>query len=366
MNDFYDLIYLLACSVNGIAPDTARVQAMDLEKLYRLAKFHSVRGAVCIALKRADIEDKQFNQAYKKAVRKNIYLDMERTAIIDDFEKQGIWYMPLKGSVLKDLYSENGMREMADNDMLFDADKQEQSKEIMLAHGYTAEHYGVSNHDVYHKLPVLNFELHTALFGVAHAEPLYKYYADVKRLLRKDEGNSYGYHFSDEDFYVYITAHEWKHYNDSGTGIRSLLDCYVYCKNKGDTLDWDYITEQTKRLEIADFEQERRELAVKVFSSDTLPDLTESEQEMLMYYLTAGTYGTFDNAIKKKLKDQSKLSFWVHSIFIPRKQMAASVPFTAKSLLLYPVGVAWRCGRVLIKRRDRLKQTIKAVNKYGK
>jgi len=87
---------------------------------------------------------------------------------------------------------------------------------------------------------------------------------------------------------------------------------------------------------------------------------------MLMFYLTAGTYGRFDNAIKKKLKDQSKLSFWVHSIFIPRKQMAAFVPFTAKSPLLYPVGVAWRCGRVLIKRRDRLKQTIKAVKKYGK
>ncbi|MBP1534305.1 MAG: nucleotidyltransferase family protein [Ruminococcus sp.] len=367
MNTLYkDLIYLLSCAVNGITPDTVKVQAMDLERLYRLAKFHTVRGAVCIALKRAGMQDKQFDQAYKKAVRKNIYLDMERSAILSNFEDKGIWYMPLKGSVLKDLYPENGMREMSDNDVLFDAEKQAQSKEIMLSHGYTAEHYGVGNHDVYMKPPVLNFELHTALFGSAHAEPLYRYYADTKRLLIKDEGNNYGYHFSDEDFYVYMTAHEWKHYDGSGTGIRSLLDCYVYYKVKGDTLDWQYITAQCKQLEIADFEKERRALAVKIFSSDTLPDLTESEHEMLMYYLTTGTYGTFDNAIKKKLKDQSKLSFWVHSIFIPRKQMAASMPFTAKSPLLYPVGVAWRCGRVLIKRRDRLKQTIKAVNKYGK
>lgn len=367
MNTLYkDLIYLLSCAVNGITPDTAKVQAMDLERLYWLAKFHTVRGAVCIALKRAGVHDKQFDQAYKKAVRKNIYLDMERSAILSDFEKQGIWYMPLKGSVLKDLYPENGMREMSDNDVLFDAEKQVQSKSIMLSHGYTVEHYGVGNHDVYMKPPVLNFELHTALFGSAHAEPLYRYYADTKRLLIKDEGNNYGYHFSDEDFYVYMTAHEWKHYNGSGTGIRSLLDCYVYCKIKGDNLNRNYITEQCRQLEITDFEKERRSLAVKIFSSDTLPDLTESEQEMLIFYLTAGTYGTFDNAIKKKLKDQSKLAFWVHSIFIPRKQMAASVPFTAKSPLLYPVGVAWRCGRVLIKRRDRLKQTIKAVNKYGK
>ena len=367
MNTLYkDLIYLLSCAVNGITPNRSRVQAMDLERLYRLAKFHTVRAAVCIALKRAGVQDKEFDQAYKKAVRKNIYLDMERTAILSDFEDNGIWYMPLKGSVLKELYPENGMREMADNDVLFDADKQEQSKEIMLSHGYTAEHYGVGNHDVYMKPPVLNIELHTALFGSAHAEPLFKYYADTKRLLKKDEGNNYGYHLSDEDFYVYMTAHEWKHYDGSGTGIRSILDCYVYCKVKGDLLDWDYITEQCRQLELSDFEQERRALAFKVFSSDRFPELTDGEQEMLMSYLTAGTYGTFDNAIKKKLKVQTKLSFWVHSIFIPHKQMAASVPFTAKSSLLYPVGVVWRCGRVLIKRRDMLKQTIKAVKRYGK
>ena len=34
MNTLYkDLIYLLSCAVNGITPDTAKVQAMDLERL---------------------------------------------------------------------------------------------------------------------------------------------------------------------------------------------------------------------------------------------------------------------------------------------------------------------------------------------
>jgi len=144
-------------------------------------------------------------------------------------------------------------------------------KLIMLSHSYTAEHYGVGNHDVYMKPPVLNFELHTSLFGSAHAEPLYKYYADTKRLLIKDEGNNYGYHFSDEDFYVYMTAHEWKHYSGSGTGIRSLLDCYVYCKIKGENLNRNYITEQCRQLEITDFEKERRALAVKIFPRTHFP-----------------------------------------------------------------------------------------------
>ena len=92
-----DLIYLLSCAVNGITPDKASVQAMNLEQLYQLAKAHSLRAAVYIALRSADAKDVNFQQAYNKAVRKNVLLDVERTAIFERFEQQGIWYMPLKG-----------------------------------------------------------------------------------------------------------------------------------------------------------------------------------------------------------------------------------------------------------------------------
>ncbi len=361
-----DLIYLLSCAVNGITPDSARVQSIDLEKLYNSAKDLSVTSAVCIALERAGVEDGQFHKAFKKAFCKDIYFDVERTAITDSFEKQGIWYMPLKGSVIKELYPETGMRQMSDNDILYDADKQEQVRDIMLAMGYSENDIGNHIHDVYLKPPVLNFELHKALFGNKHAESLYKYYSDIKRLMIKDEGNSFGYHLSDEDFYIYITAHEYKHFSYLGTGIRSLLDCYVYCKAKGDNLDWNYIKEECKKLEISDFEHKRRELAVKIFSSDTLPDLTDEETEMLMYYLTAGTYGTLENNIKKKLKGNSKLSFWLKSIFIPGSKMAVLVPFTAGRPLLYPLGVIWRCFQVLFFKRDKLRRTIKIVKKFGK
>ncbi|MBR5633637.1 MAG: hypothetical protein IKW78_00425, partial [Prevotella sp.] len=51
--------------------------------------------------------------------------------------------------------------------------------------------------------------------------PLYQYYADTRRLLRKAGDKCCGYHFSDEDFYVFMTAHEWKHYSGSGTGINN-------------------------------------------------------------------------------------------------------------------------------------------------
>ncbi len=40
-------------------------------------------------------------QVKKKSIRKNCLLDIERTSILADMEQHGIWYMPLKGSILK-------------------------------------------------------------------------------------------------------------------------------------------------------------------------------------------------------------------------------------------------------------------------
>ncbi len=367
MNDTQKkLLCLLSCAVNGITPDSATVQEMDPDELYRLAKLHSVRGTVCIALKRAGVENKPFDQAYKKAVRNNIYFELERSAVLAEFEQQGIWYMPLKGSVLKDLYPENGMREMADSDILYDAGKRQQVKEIMLSHGYEVKSFGRWHHDVYMKPPVLNFELHTALFSENHDHPVNLYYADVKRLLRKDDGNRFGYHFSDEDFYIYMTAHEWVHYSRNGTGIRSLMDCYVYCKAKGNTLDWEYITKQCGQLAIADFEQKRRKLAFKVFSADTLPDLTDEETDMLRFYLSAGTYGSLDHGIRNELKNQSKAGFLLRQIFPDMNYMKHSVAFVNKVPLLYPAGLVFRWGRILIFHRDHIKKTLGIVIKQKK
>ena len=368
-----ELIYLLACAVNGTVPDSERIAALDLEKLYRQAKFHTVRAAVCIALERAGIHDKAFEEAKNKAVRKVVYFDIERGKLLAELERQGIWYMPLKGSVLKTLYPETGMREMADNDILFDSSRQADVMKIMTANGYKAEAVGKSNHDVYKKPPVLNFELHTALFGESHDEKFYEYYREPMRLMQKDEGNNFGYHFSDNDFYVYITAHEYKHFSGGGTGIRSLLDCYVFMKAKGGSLDFPYIEKQLEALGIADFERKRRELALKVFADGNVSGLNDDERELLKYYLHSGTYGTLENSMKKKIHKQrntsgrrAKSEYIRSRLFPDMKTMSASVKFVKGRKLLYPVGVVYRLFRGGIKNNKHIRSELKILKNYDK
>lgn len=74
-------------------------------------------------------------------------------------------------------------------------------------------------------------------------------------------------HMDVNDTYVYIIAHAYKHFIFSGTGIRSLIDIYVY--NVSCSVDINYIKEQCKILGIQDYEKEAREMAYKLFDVPT-------------------------------------------------------------------------------------------------
>ena len=115
-----NVIYLCSCAVNGTIPDTDRVRNMDLEALYMVANWHLLTAITAYALESAGVHDHAFSQAKAKAIRKVGLMDVEMLALMEKMEQAGIWYMPLKGSVLKDDYPKFGMRQMSDRDILFD------------------------------------------------------------------------------------------------------------------------------------------------------------------------------------------------------------------------------------------------------
>lgn len=354
---YMDVAYLASCAVNGRVPDAERVAGMNLAALYKVAERHLLTAITAMALESAGVRDESFVQAKGKAIRKVVAFDIERAAVLAKLEEAGIWYLPLKGCVLKDLYPKLGMRQMSDNDILVDGGRLADVAQIMKELGFTQEEGG-GVHDVYYKEPVCNFEMHRALMPPTF--PVFcEYYKDVKTRLVKDEGNAFGYHFTDEDFYVYIVAHEYKHYAAGGTGLRSLLDTYVYCMRKGDALNWDYIAGQLDVLGIAEFERRNRELAQRLFDGY---DLTLQDQEMLDYMLSSGTYGTIDNNVKNKVHGYGdgplgKARYLLSRIIIPMDDVRASFPTFSKYPVLLPLLPFYRVSRGLIqdKRRDKMK-----------
>ncbi len=292
-----DVIYLAYCGAAEHRPSKARVQSMDISAVYEAAQSHMLTAICAMSLETAGVKDERFTQAMAKAIRKNVQLDIDRAQILERFEEAGIWYMPLKGSIIQKYYPRYGMRQMSDNDILFDSSRAYEVKQIMESCGFTADHFGRGAHDVYFKEPVSNFEMHTSIIS-RYDERVYEYYQNVKDRLIKDDDNACGYHFSDEDFYVFMLAHEHKHYSKGGTGLRSVLDVFVYLTKLGDKLDMSYIEEECEKLGIAGFERQSRSLAMDLFGGKKL---TDENKKMLRYIIFSGTYGMIENKINNNM-----------------------------------------------------------------
>lgn len=366
-----DVIRLCACAINGDVPDGEWTEELDLPLLYKAAKSHLLTAVVGYALESADIHEHAFMQAKAKAIRKLGLMDAEMAVLFDRLEQAGIWYVPLKGTVLKDYYPAYGLRQMADHDILFDEAYAEEVKAIMEDMGFASEHFGAGNHDCYYKEPVCNFEMHRSLFGKGHETKMQEYYGDIKTRLLPDDGSKYGYHFSPEDFYIYMIAHEYKHYSAGGTGLRSLLDTYVYLKKV--TLDMEYVAAQMEKLGIRGFEELNRSLSFHIFADGmAIEDLPEKEAEMLSFVQKSGTYGTMENSIRNRMKKmigkqghvtvRMKLKYYINRLF-PKQELLYPWYPAAKHKVLIPFVWVFRLLRALLVRGKRVIGEIRIVER---
>ncbi len=379
-----DLIYLAGCAVNEIKPDMRRVEEMDLEPVHDLALSLSLNASTYLTLAEAyegNLPDIPLFQKWKEetdfVLYKEMRMDQERQALFFWMADHKIWHLPLKGILLKELYPRRGMRQMADNDILFDVNGQEQVHSWFLKRGFEAEDYRKGLHDKYFKKPFYNFEMHTALFSYM-SDPLFQeYYRNVKARLLPVPGKKYEYCFGDEDFYVYMTAHNCKHYRNGGTGLRSLLDVFVYLRAKGDSLDWDLIGQEIKKLGITDYESQTRNLAEKLFgdpSQFSWDLLSEREQIFLDEHVTLGTYGTIENQIKNRLQKiesdenitsgRAKLHYIRQRFFPEPEFFQAYYPFFYRHRVLLPIGYIYRLIYGGIKNRKKLSSEAKALRKF--
>lgn len=369
----YYLIYLIRCALHNRKPAKEKLDKMDLSSVFAVAKEHSLTAMATYALQSAGISDRRFSEAKDKAIRSAMLYYIERQNIFREFEKAGIWYMPLKGIILKDYYPKTTMREMCDNDILFDKTQKDKVKKIMsdLEFKMKADDSG---HDLeFVKDPIFNFEMHTELFGSGHESSMNDYYDDVKKRLLKDEDNDFGYHFSNEDFYIYMIAHERKHFYYSGTGLRSLVDTYVFLNHFKDELDREYIDSELRALGINDYEKKSTGLSKKLFNGNML---TVEEKQLLDYYIFSGAYGTAENLVDNQIrkinkKPFAKLDYLKNRIFVPISRnnpsyrlYAARYPKFYKNRRILPLLPAYRLFSALKNSRKRIFMEIKALVKF--
>lgn len=322
------LIELLRCSVTGCVCTAVPAEA-DWEKLLNLARKHSISATTFPAVDAGRCSPHVFaewKQDYERNIRRCAMFAYERGVIFDAFAKQGIRYVPLKGLLLADLYPAKELREFADNDILIDACNAEKAREIFASMGYD-ENLSVV-HDAYHKEPLYNFEIHKGLFpetSQAHA-----FFKDIMSRVVPFEGSTYECRLSDEDFYLHIVAHFYKHFTNGGSGLRSLTDLWLLNRSyreRGIHID----ESKLKKLGMLGFAEEMSNLAELLFTS---PDKLTYDD--ISYVMTSGTYGTMTHSIQNGMRKNGKLRFILSRLFPPIGTMKQLFPVLSKVPVLLP------------------------------
>lgn len=375
------LVYFLNCFVNRIKPNRDILLHTDLDKLMEQAKFHMVSAIVAAALKPYFSDREIFTEEKENtlrtiknnAIRRAMMQEGEREALFKYLNENKIWYLPMKGLRLCDVYPEFGVREMSDVDILTDDEYTEQIHDYMINRGYEVEEYKRSNHDAYIKPPIYEFEIHRDLYWYAY-ENLYNYYKDVKSRLVKVPGREYEYSFTDEDLFIFLITHAHKHIVYEGTGLRTFSDLYLYMKKY--KLDWDYINAEFEKLGISDDAKLIISFSNTVFAPEAAEGktrLNEEQAKLFGYVMTSGKVGHFSNFISNRLQNyaeadgtiskKSKFKYVWGRIFPAPERIRMHYPFFYKHKWARPFLIFVRLFKLVTEKREKVKSELDTIKK---
>lgn len=327
---------LMAYAADGAEIEKELLENIDYERLYKFSKAHSVVNIVCYALVKLNKLPQEYEAPFQRELKigraREATQEIETQELVQELEQRGIKYMLLKGSVMKHLYPLPDLRSMCDIDIQYDTAHKDELDGFMLERGYeVAEVSGTNGVNIaYMRKPFMNIEFHGVLMDTDI--PLYNsYFGNNFERTVPVQGCEVKY--SDEDFFVFMAAHLAKHYFLGGSGVRSLLDIWLYLRKKPQ-LDKEYIFEELKKIKLDEFMNIMFGITDALFNS-AVP--TPQQESVIEYIFSSGTYGTVKNLAAENVKETSKFSYALKRFFPDRKFMSINYPIVKKCVLLLPL-----------------------------
>ena len=344
----------------------------DYSRLYDFAKrqqiipllYYGVRNDARF-LSSAGADKLKYAALYSAAVSDHQLCEVEK--ICAEFDKNGIDYMKLKGTVLKKMYPQKDMRVMGDADILIRESQMDLIGNVMHSFGYTFKVDG--EYEWVWKKGEVKIELHKKIVS-SNSRDFYAYFDDGWKLARKKNDLASEYVMSIEDEFVYLVTHFARHYRYAGIGIRHATDIYVFME-KHCELNMDYVNKVLKTLGIYTFFVNVCRMLDVWFG--------EGESDEISEFLTNkifqnGAYGTYQTSLKSQAlvlskgrdaKGAKRKKFW-SLVFPAYKEMCTSYTWIKGRAWLLPVAWVYRVLKVLMFKRDKIKlhrNHIKAINK---
>ena len=338
----------------------------EFENLYTISKKHSIANIVYYGLQKNKIKlvpetEEQFSKYTYTHLCQYVQQSNKLNKIKNLLNQNNIPYIVLKGSRMRKYYPSADMRTSCDIDILFDA---EDSKitEILLANNFQFDVDGGTTIN-FRVPPMVEVEMHRYLFD--NRLDFSDYFDDMFSKSVKASPETSEFIMSEEDFYAYMVAHMAKHFSRYGSGVRTVLDLYVYHKNAPDNFDYSKAKSILKEIGLFDFEQRIYTLISKWFSGE---EWTETDLNLTDYIVGAGIYGNRKIVDSLKLIDEEDASVAkqkqnIRFLFPSVSYMSIQYPILKKMPFLLPFYWFVRALRVFTPERKKAFDRQKSLNK---
>jgi len=347
------LFAIIRCAVLGETMSEAVKQeaVREAELLYKMARHHDMAHLLDYAYKVSGIsvpdEKIAFEFIKQNAVSvmryENINFALANISAL--FEQEKIPFVPLKGSVIRDLYPEPWMRTSCDIDVLVHEPDLDRAENLLIEKlGYSSKgKRGYHDISLYSDNDV-HLELH---FNIKeNRKNIDVLLENVWDYAKPKTDGSFEHVLTPEFLLFQHIAHMSYHVSGGGCSLRYFLDLYLL-ENKLE-IDRSVFNKMLKECGLERFYETSSKLAKVWFSNEKHDDVTLSYQR---YILNGGIYGTKINSIAAKAEKKSTLSYIFGRVFMPYEQLCVTYPSLKEKKLLLPFYQVRRWGRILKNRR---------------
>lgn len=369
---------LLRYSVKNEEKPKTDIQIDDGEwaDLIKMASIHHVLPMIYDAVgktKAFENVSSQIKEPFRKQAIDIVIMQTNNTKnflkVYEKLQNAGVTALIVKGLVCRSMYDNPDFRISGDEDILIEESQFAECDCLLLENGFCREDTDINNPDYetryVNKKTGVQIEVHTSLLpkdNSAFSEMNNEFrqaFARKKELIIEETKIytlDYTLHF------LYLLCHSVKHFVFRGVGIRQLCDIIKMAEIHGNEIDWDYITEASKKYKMYTFMVNLFDIAEKYLGfygtengCPEFEDMVPDSENLLEDMLESGAYGksspgrehstniTMSAAEQAGRKSKGIISL-NSSLFPPKKYMEQRYLYVKKHKWLLPV--AW-CSRIL-------------------
>lgn len=333
---------------------------MTWEQVYMMSKYHCLESMVFAGvqemLDKKDPLYRKWELCCAQNLAQCLTQEEEAEEIVQGFAGAEIDMVLLKGYVMRELYPRKDFRQMVDLDILVRESDITAAGKILRRFGYqqAEDPSEPEYHDGYRKRPYMGVELHRSL--VAQDSPYYKYCGRIWDLVIPEKGEKCRFQMNVNDYYIFLLIHFAKHLSFWGSGIRSVLDVYIYLQKYEEVMDKKYLEKWMQVLELQNFRRTVETLGeywFGIFKSKPAECLLDMEIKCFF----SGAHGSrrqqvLYQAAKYQGRSSSVLPYIFSRIFMNREGMAVDYPCLKRYPVMLPLCWIHRLGKSVFTKRE--------------